>query len=188
MCDSISDCCFPIKSSFSAPFSINLGCLRGRGGMGRLVTSETLSLPVSLPVLRGPMLAEPHDGQAIKEPNESTTQRSLLFSSHFLFGLWLIFKRICLPPAAAFQLKWSPQWSLSAPSPLSSIWLWKWPGIIHQLSSSTLHLLGEEEWEKNGSHPGFFISSCSFPAVILHFKRSWPLWVRGHVRAALLIP
>lgn len=81
------------------------------------------------------------------------------------------------------------------PTRLTSLWLWKWPGIIHQPSPSTLHLFREEEKPPQSLYflDHFSLSHFTLQAVLTFLWRGSRCRrgrcdLREGVKVGLLIP
>lgn len=164
---------------------------------------------------REPTLAEPHDRHPIKEYNDLPILRyfpacppsqyppsippslppfippsfplSLCTLINFQTHLFIVQR--CLSAEETGRM------DPFLPTRLTSLWLWKWPGIIHQPPPSTLHLFREEEQPPQSLYflDHFSLSHFTLQAVLTSLRRgSWCR--RGRcdlgegVKVGLLIP
>lgn len=128
--------------------------------------------------------------------NITTCLPSLSSVSLVLYALWLIFQTnlfIVRRRLSAEVTGRIDPFLLSIR--LTSLWLWKWSGIIHRPPSCTLQLLREEE--HNRSLPGLFTSTqsqsfCTSSCLDLSQRGSWSKGGRydlqQRVKVGLLIP
>lgn len=210
----ISGCCFPIRTqsvlSLFLFFPPSVLCFWGWKWAGTS-PRKTFSLPIFPPLPCEPTLAKPHDRQVIKEGNGSAFPQSTPSfprpapPQHFSVSFSDSFSnKLVYRPPLPFLLKWSPQQLPRCPSPLPSLWLWKWSGIIHAFLP--LYICSEKKREESQSLHFFIHFSCghfALQAVLTFLKGAhcaeevsrvtsmweggWPLILKGSPQVGLLL-